>query len=56
MCIFLPLSGPIYKVHCFPKEMRVEIVKTDDIKSIYLEHLKEYPGKEFCFFLSFVSV
>ena len=38
------LSGPHYKVHCSKDNLRVDIVKQEDISDIYLQHLKEYPG------------
>lgn len=33
-----------YKVNCDDDHMTVDIKKTDDIKSIYLNQLKFYPG------------
>ena len=39
------ISGPHYKVHCTHDHLRVDIVKQEDISDIYLQHLKEYPGK-----------
>ena len=37
-------SDPVYKVRCSSQEMTVELVKPYDVKHIYLEHLKHYPG------------
>lgn len=36
-------KGPHYKVHCTKDNLRVDIVKQEDVKHIYLQHLKEYP-------------
>lgn len=36
-------KGPHYKVHCTPNTLRVDLVKHEDITSVYLEHLKDYP-------------
>lgn len=33
-----------YKVNCNDEYMTVDIKKTDDIKSIYLNQMKFYPG------------
>ena len=41
---FLIFSGPHYKVHCTKNNIRVDIVKQEDITDIYLQHLKNYPG------------
>ena len=41
------LSGPHYKVHCSKDNLRVDIVKQEDISDIYLQHLKEYPGNTY---------
>ena len=38
-------AGPHYKVHCTKDNLRVDIVKQEDVSDIYLQHLKEYPGK-----------
>ena len=43
--LYLFLSGFSYKVGCSPTEMRVEMVKPADVKKVYLEHLKNYPGE-----------
>ena len=42
-CYFF-FSDPVYKVRCSSQEMTVELVKPYDVKHIYLEHLKHYPG------------
>ena len=34
-----------YKVGCSATEMRVEMVKPSDVRRVYLEHLKNYPGE-----------
>ena len=34
-----------YKVGCSATEMRVEMAKPADVKRVYLEHLKNYPGE-----------
>jgi len=36
-------KGIHYKVHCAADSMRVELVKRDEVKNIYLEHLKDFP-------------
>lgn len=36
-------KGPHYKVHCTKDNLRVDIVKQEDVSDIYLQHLKEYP-------------
>jgi len=36
-------KGPHYKVHCSKDSLRVDVVKHEDVSSIYLQHLKEYP-------------
>jgi len=50
--IFLSLStvvlagqhkGLHYKVHCGTHSMRVELIKRDEVKNIYLQHLKDFP-------------
>lgn len=33
-----------YKVNCNDEYMTVDVKKTDDIKSIYLNQMKFYPG------------
>ena len=45
-CYFSLFSDPVYKVRCSSQEMTVELVKPYDVKHIYLEHLKHYPGNE----------
>lgn len=37
------MKGPHYKVHCTKNNIRVDIVKQEDITDIYLQHLKNYP-------------
>jgi len=37
------VKGPHYKVHCTKDNIRVDIVKQEDITDIYLQHLKNYP-------------
>jgi len=37
------IKGPHYKVHCTKDNIRVDIVKQEDITDIYLQHLKNYP-------------
>jgi len=37
------IKGPHYKVHCTNNNIRVDIVKQEDITDIYLQHLKNYP-------------
>lgn len=37
------IKGPHYKVHCTKDNIRVDIVKQEDITDIYLQHLKKYP-------------
>jgi len=37
------IKGPHYKVHCTKDNLRVDIVKQEDVSDIYLQHLKEYP-------------
>jgi len=36
-------KGPHYKVHCTHDNLKIDIVKHEDISDIYLQHLKEYP-------------
>ena len=36
--------GIHYKVHCAENFMRVELFKRDEVKNIYLQHLKDFPG------------
>jgi len=36
-------KGLHYKTHCSSDSMRVELIKRDEVKSIYLQHLKDYP-------------
>jgi len=36
-------KGPHYKVHCTKDNLRVDIVKHEDVSDIYLQHLKDYP-------------
>ena len=43
--LFPRVAGPHYKVHCTKDNLRVDIVKQEDVKHIYLQHLKEYPGE-----------
>jgi len=38
------IKGPHYKVHCTKENIRVDIVKQEDITDIYLQHLKNYPN------------
>jgi hypothetical protein len=35
----------LYKVKCSEDTMLVEVVKTESTGDIYLEQLKDYPGK-----------
>jgi len=36
-------KGPHYKVHCTKDNLRVDVVKHEDVSAIYLQHLKDYP-------------
>jgi len=36
-------KGPHYKVHCTKDNLRVDVVKHEDVSDIYLQHLKDYP-------------
>merc|ERR1712025_933160 len=36
-------KGPHYKVHCTKDNLRVDIVKQEDVSDIFLQHLKDYP-------------
>jgi len=36
-------KGPHYKVHCTKDNLRVDVVKHEDVSNIYLQHLKDYP-------------
>ena len=38
------LADPLYKVRCSADQMVVEMIKPLDVKAVYLEHLKNYPG------------
>ena len=40
-------AGPHYKVHCTKDNLRVDVVKHEDVSAIYLQHLKDYPGERF---------
>ena len=40
------VAGPHYKVHCTEHNLRVDLVKHEDVSDVYLQHLKDYPGKE----------
>ena len=40
-----PSPGPHYKVHCTSDSLRVDLVKHEDVSDIYLQHLKDYPGR-----------
>ena len=41
----LTCSGPHYKVHCTKDNLRVDVVKHEEVSDIYLQHLKDYPGE-----------
>jgi len=43
LCAEKHIKGPHYKVHCTKDNLRVDIVKQEDVSDIYLQHLKEYP-------------
>jgi len=36
-------KGLHYKVHCGTHSMKVELVKRDEVKNLYLQHLKDFP-------------
>lgn len=36
-------KGPHYKVHCTKDNLRVDLVKHEDVTDVYLQHLKDYP-------------
>jgi len=36
-------KGPHYKVHCTEHNLRVDLVKHEDVSDVYLQHLKDYP-------------
>jgi len=36
-------KGPHYKVHCTKDNLRVDLVKHEDVADVYLQHLKDYP-------------
>jgi len=36
-------KGPHYKVHCTHNNLRVDVVKHEDVENIYLQHLRDYP-------------
>jgi len=36
-------KGPHYKVHCTKDNLRVDVVKHEEVSDIYLQHLKDYP-------------
>jgi len=36
-------KGPHYKVHCTHNNLRVDIVKHEDVENVYLQHLRDYP-------------
>ena len=38
------LADPLYKIRCSADQMVVEMIKPLDVKAVYLEHLKNYPG------------
>ena len=33
-------------MHCTEHNLRVDLVKHEDVSDVYLQHLKDYPGKE----------
>jgi hypothetical protein len=50
------IAGVHYKVHCGKDTMQVDIQKRDEVSAIYLQHLKDFPGKGLFFEVKVTAV